>query len=257
MVHTANFESGAGGRGVPAHQPAALVFNRMMRRVHGAARHRLSMVRAGAIQLAREEEREHLARELHDVLGGELTAARLQLACLRSRLAGHSDDVDQRLDQLDATLGAAAALKRRIIDGLEPPSLAGLDLAGALAAMAHEFVDGSGIRLTTDLDAVATDKATSLAIYRLVQESLTNMAKHAAASEVAVVLRDRAHDVTVVVRDNGCGFDAAPDGQRGHGLDGMRHRIESVGGRLSVASAPGQGTRIAAIVPKAVGYPAA
>ncbi|RYY64378.1 MAG: hypothetical protein EOO24_56320 [Comamonadaceae bacterium] len=64
--------------------------------------------------------------------------------------------------------------------------------------MAHEFVDGSGIRLTTDLDAVAADKATSLAIYRLVQESLPNMAKYATASEVAVVLRDRASDAAIV-----------------------------------------------------------
>lgn len=250
MVHTANFESGAGGRSVPAHQPAVPVFNRMTRRIQGSARHRRPIAGADAIQRARLQEREHLARELHDVMGGQLTAARLQLACLRSRLAGHSADVDQRLDQLDSTLGAAAALKRRIIDGLEPPSLASLDLAGALAAMAHEFVEGSGIRLSTDLDAVAVDKATSLAIYRLVQESLTNMAKYAAASEVAVVLRDRACDVAVFVRDNGRGFDAGPGGQRGHGLDGMRHRIESVGGRLSVASAPGQGTRIAAVVPK-------
>jgi signal transduction histidine kinase len=250
MVYTANFESGAGGRSVPAHPAAALVFNRMMQRIQGSARHRRSMVRAGAIQRAREQEREHLARELHDVMGGELTAARLQLACLRSRLAGHSADVDQRLDQLDSTLRAAAALKRRIIDGLDPPALDNLDLAGALAAMAHEFVDGSDIRLTTDLDAVAADKATQLAIYRMVQESLTNMVKYAAASEVSVVLRDRAGDVAVIVRDNGRGFDAAPDGPRGHGLDGMRHRIEGVAGRLSVASAPGQGTRITAIVPK-------
>lgn len=248
MVHTASFESGGGS--MPVNQPAMLVFNRMMRRNQESVRHRGSMVQGSAIQRAREQEREHLARELHDVLGGELTAARLQVACLRSRLAGHSAEVDRLLDQLDSTLGAAAALKRRIIDGLEPPSLDALDLAGSLDALAHAFVDGSDIRLTTDLDAVAADKATKLAIYRLVQESLTNMVKYAGASAVSVVLRDRAGDVEVVVRDNGCGFDAASAGPHGHGLDGMRHRIESVGGRLSVETAPGQGTRIGALVPK-------
>jgi signal transduction histidine kinase len=250
MINTANFESGKSGPRLPELQPAVLVLNRMVHRIQGSARNRPSTVRADAIRLAREQEREHLAREFHDVMGGELTAARLQLACLRSRLAGHSADVEQRLDHLDSTLRAAAAIKRRIVDGLQPPSLDALDLAGSLDALAHEFVDGSDIRLTTDLDAVEADKATKLAIYRLVQESLTNTVKYAAASEVAVVLRDRDRDVSVVVRDNGRGFDAAPGGPRGHGLDGMRHRIESVGGRLSVGTAPGQGTRIAATVPK-------
>lgn len=211
---------------------------------------RASTELAAEVQRAREQERAHLARELHDVLGGELTAARLQLACLRSRLAGHSADIDQGLDQLNARIGAAMALKRRIIDGLEPASLRRLGLAPALEAMAREFVGGCGIRLATDLDAVAADPASELAIFRLVQESLTNMVKYAGATEADIVLRDRGCDVAVFVRDNGRGFDAAEAGAQGHGLRGMRQRIEAAGGHLTVESEPGKGTRIAATLPR-------
>jgi signal transduction histidine kinase len=205
---------------------------------------------AKELQMARAQERQHLARELHDVLGGELTAARLQLACLKSRLAGHSDDIDQRLEQLNNTLGAALALKRRIIDGLEPTSLPTLGLASSLEAMARKFVDGAGIRLRTDLDDVAADATVTLAIYRLVQESLTNMVKYAGATEAGIELRDRGREVTVRVYDNGSGFDPALATSHSHGLDGMRHRVESTGGRLSVESEPGGGTRITATLPK-------
>lgn len=211
---------------------------------------RASTQLAAEVQRAREQEREHLARELHDVLGGELTAARLQVASLKSRLAGQSADIDQRLEQLDATLHTALALKRRILDGLEPVSLHVLGLTASLEAMAREFAESSGVHLATDLDEVTADAATELAIYRLVQESLTNMAKYAAAGEADIVLRDRGGKLEIFVRDNGCGFGPAHGGSPGHGLRGMRHRIESAGGHLTVESEPGKGTRIAATLPK-------
>lgn len=204
---------------------------------------------AEAVQRAREDERRHLARELHDVLGGELTAARLQLASLKSRLASHSDEIAQRLDDLDLRLRSGLALQRRIINGLEPATLREQGLANAVRAMASEFSGRSDISLKIELDEVAPSEAAQLAIYRLVQESLTNIGKYAAATEAEIVLRNRGGEVAVFVRDNGCGFDASCCGSRGHGLAGMRHRIESVGGHLSVDSAPGRGTRIAATLP--------
>lgn len=205
---------------------------------------------ATQLQRAREQERAHLAREFHDVLGGLLTAARLDVAGLKSRLAGQSEDIGRRLEHLNGTLRAAFALKRRIIDGLAPDSLDSVGLAASLETMAREFVETSGIRLNTCLDNFAADEATQLTIYRLVQESLTNIAKYAAADAAEILLRDHGDTITVAVHDNGRGFDAAQTRAHGHGLDGMRHRVESAGGQLTVQSAPGRGTRICAIMPK-------
>lgn len=214
---------------------------------------------AAEVQRARLQEREHLARELHDVLNGEIVGARLQLACLRARLGAQPEDVARRLEDLDRRLLAALALKRRILDGLEPEGLRGLGLATSLRAMAREFAEGSGVRVTLDLDETAADGDTQLVIYRLVQEALSNMAKYAGASEAAIVLRDRDRDrdrdcncdcgVSVEVRDDGRGFDPARLSLSGRGLKGMRQRIEAAGGRLAVDSAPGRGTRIAATLP--------
>lgn len=205
---------------------------------------------ATQVQRARAEEREHLAQELHDVLGGELTAARLQLAALAARLADQPPDVAQRLEQLNATLGALAALKRRIVAGLHPPALHSVGLAGALQAMARRVAVDAQIRLSIDVDDVRASQSTELAIFRLVQEALTNMVKHAGATEADILLRDRGREVCVFVRDNGRGFTVPAGAAGGHGLDGMRRRVEAAGGKLSVESEPGRGTRIAATLPK-------
>ena len=198
------------------------------------------------LERAREQERQHLAREFHDVLGALLTAARLDVAGLQTVLAGTSDDVNRRLNHLNDTLRAAFTLKRRIIDGLAPVSLHGVGLAASLEAMAREFVESSSIRLSTDLDEVTTDEATQLAIYRLVQESLTNISKYADAHAAEILLHDDGAAITVTVSDDGRGFDAQRPRTRGHGIEGMRYRVEGAGGRLDVESAPGRGTRIRA-----------
>jgi signal transduction histidine kinase len=251
MVDTANLHSGGGGGPRAALREAlATAFQRMRRGLARLAPQRKALLRASEIEQVREQERRHLAQELHDVMSGELTAARLQLATIRSRLAGHSADIEHRLEQLDATLRTALALKRRVLHGLEPDSLGDHGLTASLEAFVREFTSGSALRVTIDLDDVTADRATELAIYRLVQESLTNIVKYAAASEVTVVLRDRVTDIAVSVRDDGRGFDAAQADLRGHGLDGMRQRIRKAGGQLTIDSEPGRGTRIAAHLPK-------
>lgn len=204
---------------------------------------------ASIIQQTREQEREHLSRELHDVLGCELMAARLQVASLNARLAGRCDDIDRRLADLASTLAAAQNLKRRIIDGLEPPMLQQVGLAASLRVMVSDVERRSGVRFVLDLDDVADTRPVQLALFRLVQEALTNTVKYASATEGEVVLRNREREITVFVRDNGKGFDPARDGH-GHGLRGMRQRIEDAGGHLTVESSPGTGTRIAATLPR-------
>ena len=204
------------------------------------------------LQQVREEERGHLARELHDELGALLTAAKLDVARLKSRLAPQTTaEVTQRLQHLTETLNSGIALKRRIIEDLRPSSLANLGLNAALEILAREFSERSGIEVTSSLEEVPLDEAAQLTIYRTVQESLTNIGKYADAKQVEIGLRDYNNHVEVEVRDNGKGFDVGATRPSTHGLAGMRHRVEAAGGKLSIQSRPGSGTRILASLPKA------
>lgn len=205
------------------------------------------------LQQVREEERGHLARELHDELGALLTAAKLDVARLKSKLGPQAPpEVSQRLQHLTESLNSGIALKRRIIEDLRPSSLANLGLTAALEILAREFSERSGIEVASSLESVEIDEGSQLTIYRVVQESLTNVGKYAEATQVDVSLRDFSNHVEVEVRDDGRGFDVAAMPPSTHGLAGMRHRVEAAGGRLSIQSRPGGGTRIMAMLPKAI-----
>ncbi len=202
------------------------------------------------LQEVRERERGHLARELHDELGALLTAAKLDVARLKSRLGNDAPDAQQRIQHLTDTLNSGIALKRRIIEDLRPSSLTNLGLVTSLEILAREFGDRSGLQVTTSLEPVDLDEAAQLTVYRLVQESLTNIGKYAHARHVQVSVQNYGNHVGVVVEDDGSGFDTgrtAPAAS--HGLAGMRHRVEATGGRLVIDSAPGQGTRVSATLP--------
>lgn len=202
------------------------------------------------LQQVREEERGHLARELHDELGALLTAAKLDVARLKSRLVGQPEEITQRLQHLNDALNSGIALKRRIIEDLRPSSLANLGLTAALEILAREFSERSGIEVATSLENVELDESGQLTVYRLVQESLTNVGKYADATQVDVSVRSYSNHVEVEIKDDGKGFDPQAVRPSTHGLAGMRHRVEAAGGRLAVTSRPGAGTRIAAVLPK-------
>jgi signal transduction histidine kinase len=107
----------------------------------------------------------------------------------------------------------------------------------------------SGIEMKIDLEAVNLDPWTQLAVYRLVQECLTNVGKYAGATKAQIALENRQRDVMVLVLDNGMGFDVEQVSDTRHGLRGIQHRVEACGGRLSVTSSPGHGTRVEAMLP--------
>ena len=201
------------------------------------------------LQQVREDERGHLARELHDELGALLTAAKLDVARLKSRLGTPPPEVMQRLQHLTETLNSGIALKRRIIEDLRPSSLANLGLTASLEILAREFSERSGIDVATSLEQVEMDESGQLTIYRTVQESLTNVSKYAEAVHVEVSVRGYSNHVEVEIRDDGKGFDARHVKPTTHGLAGMRHRVEAAGGRLNISSQPGKGTRILATLP--------
>jgi len=202
------------------------------------------------LQQVREDERGHLARELHDELGALLTAAKLDVARIKSRLGVISPEATERIQHLIETLNSGIALKRRIVEDLRPSSLSHLGLVASLEILAREFEDRSGLSITTDLEMVELGGAAQLTVYRLVQESLTNMGKYAEARQAEIGLHNFESYITVEVKDDGKGFDSAKVSASSHGLAGMRHRVEATGGKLTVTSSPGQGTRIFAVLPK-------
>ena len=200
------------------------------------------------LQDVRETERGYLARELHDELGSLLTAAKLDVARLKSRLAD-SPDAIQRLQHLTELLNSGIALKRRIIEDLRPSSLSNLGLVASLEILGREFAERSGIQIEMALEPVAMDESHQLTIYRMVQESLTNIGKYAEASEATIVMKNYENHAIVEVADNGKGFDMLRARPSTHGLAGMRHRVEAARGKLTVTSSPGRGTRLSAMLP--------
>ena len=201
------------------------------------------------LQTAREDERSRLARELHDELGALLTAAKLDAARIKSRLGSNSPDATERLAHLSGILNDGIALKRRIIEDLRPSSLSNLGLLAALEIQSREFAERSGIQVECRLEPVTLGPAAELTVYRLVQEAFTNIAKHAQAQRIEVVLAERDGKAEISVRDDGVGFDPKVRRASTHGLLGMRYRVEAEGGRFMLESRPGQGTRVLANLP--------
>ena len=202
------------------------------------------------LQTVREDERGDLARALHDELGSLLTAAKLDVARIKARLITPSPEIEERFIHLTTTLNGVIGMTRRIVEDLRPSSLSHLGLKASLEILAREFSEHSGITVTTDLEEVDLVGSAQLTVYRLVQESLTNIGKYAQAQLVEISVHNFSGYVTVEVKDNGKGFNLGNVGNTSHGLAGMRHRVEAAGGRLNVASSEGHGTLVSSVLPK-------
>ena len=209
-------------------------------------------VLANHLQKVQEMEREHLAREMHDELGALLTAAKLDVARIRSKLVGDNEPLALRLVHLSDTLNSVIALKRKIVEDLRPSSLSNLGLVAALDILVREYGEHTGLAVTTALDEVVLHDDAELTLYRVVQESLTNISKYAQANEVTVTMQVYDHHVELDVMDDGVGFDLDTRLNASHGFAGMRQRIEALNGTLDVTSAAGRGTHIHVVLPKSM-----
>jgi PAS domain S-box-containing protein len=209
------------------------------------------------MQVAREEEAKRIAREIHDDLGQALTVLKMDIARLRSR-AGARIDLSEPIDQMDRVVDGAVATTRRIAADLRPAILDDLGLAAAITWHAGQVGERAGFEVEVDVPPtdVSVDSAGAIVLYRVLQEALTNIARHAKARRVTVTLRERAPHVTLEVKDDGRGFDPeAPT--RSFGLLGMRERTASVGGLLEIDSGQGKGTLVRAQVPRKLSFDAA
>jgi signal transduction histidine kinase len=199
-----------------------------------------------------EDERLHLSRELHDESGQLLAALSVQLGLLE-REAGDGEIIRTRVAELKNTAGAIQGNLHRLAVDLRPASLDHAGLVMTLQQFIQDFSHQHGV--SVDFEAVGMGAARlpieiETAIFRIVQESLTNVALHAGASRVDVLLSRTEGHLSAIVEDNGIGFTPAPSLAAGQmGLFGMRERVEMLGGTLTVESSPGTGTTVKAEVP--------
>jgi signal transduction histidine kinase len=210
----------------------------------------------GRLESAKEEERSHISRELHDEFGQTLTAAKINLQMLRQVTPDSA--VAQRLEDSVNMLDRMIQQARNIALGLRPPLL---DEAGLVAALDHhlEALAGrSGVRIDFDAGAVEVPPALKVTVFRLVQEAVNNALRHAQATLIRVSLREDAGSLVILVEDDGVGFDREAVAQRAKrgehlGLLGMTERVRSAGGTLVLDSTPGSGSRIEVRLPLSTG----
>ncbi len=206
------------------------------------------------LQHVQEEERARLSRGLHDELGGVLLAARMDVTWMQRHAKGDDADVKMRLERLKQVLDQGIELKRRVVEELRPTLLDTMGLLAALRWQSEETCRRADLRCTERFpdEEPQFSRAGAIALFRVVQEALANVAKHARASEVDIALELTDSEVIVTVQDNGVG--AAPEDlnrPRSHGVAGLRHRIQVLGGMLDISSAPNRGTTVRVRVPLA------
>ena len=203
------------------------------------------------LQKVREEEKASIAREIHDDLGGTLTALKMDINWLMDEMPVNQDTKPFLLhvESMSQLLDDATRVTRRVITDLRPSILDDLGLCAALEWQAGQFQKRTNIKCQvtcrTDNCKYELDKIQTINMFRIFQESLTNVARHSGASGVEVELRYGEKEVTLAINDNGCGL---PEGhtisQTSFGMLGMRERAEQMGGRISFYSRPGGGLSV-------------
>jgi two-component system, NarL family, sensor kinase len=202
----------------------------------------------------REEERRRLRRDLHDGLGPTLGAMAMKLDAARNLLHPAPDRAEALLHDLRAQLHDAVADVRRVVHGLRPPALDELGLLEALRAHAQQLdLHGPRVEVEAPVALPSLPAAVEVAAYRIVQEALTNVLRHAHATRCRVTLTVGAGVLEVVVDDDGRGI--APGAPWGVGVTSMRERAAELGGEAAVAARPGGGTRVQARLPLPKGVP--
>jgi PAS domain S-box-containing protein len=211
---------------------------------------RLLRAMAAQNQLRIESERKHFAREVHDELGQILTALHMDLLFLELKYCAQEPGLRRKVQDMKAMLEQAFQAVRHVAANLRPAALE-LGLAAALRWLCTEFSRTSGVACHFEAKGLAKpSEATAMVVFRIVQESLTNITRYAQATAVEVGLSVGDAELQVSVQDDGVGFDAsAAPRAPGYGLLGMQERALMLGGTLHIHSAPGRGTRITLAVP--------
>lgn len=201
---------------------------------------------ADKVETLREEERKCIAREVHDELGQILTALRMDVALINLRFGEHNAALLEKTQGMSLLLDWAGRSVRNIVSNLRPTAL-DMGIVAAVKWLCDEFAAHAGnpCVLHTNEEHIDLEEGRAVAVFRIVQELLTNVARHAEASRTQITLARHAGNLRVEVRDNGKGFDpAVTAGNKSYGLLGARERAIAMGGDIEVVSAPQLGTAV-------------
>jgi signal transduction histidine kinase len=196
-----------------------------------------------------ENERKNLSRELHDAVGQSLSAVQFELHDLAVVISPQQEQLRGRVDRIRELVESSLAMIRNMARLLRPTMLDDLGLAAALEGQAREISRSTGVQIdvrASGLSAELPDEHKTC-VFRIAQEALNNVCRHANADSVKITLETSDTWVLVTIQDDGRGF--RPDQTKGLGLIGMHERVENLGGTLGIRSEPGQGTRIEARLP--------
>jgi PAS domain S-box-containing protein len=210
---------------------------------------------ASHLQSVREEERLRIAREIHDELGQQLTGLKMDVAWLDKKLPDVNSGIKEKVSGMLSLIDETVKTVRRISSDLRPGILDDLGLVAALDWQSHEFEKRSGIMctFTTEFSDENIDKAIATSIFRIYQETLTNVARHAGATEVKADFRKEGDNMLLIISDNGKGFNSEEAKTKMTlGIIGMKERALVMHGELSISSEPGKGTSVRVKVPASV-----
>ncbi|WP_327428727.1 sensor histidine kinase [Streptomyces sp. NBC_01236] len=196
------------------------------------------------------DERERMAREIHDTLAQGFASIIVLAEAARAGIEGDPARSAQQLRSIESTARENLAEARELVgSGAQAGQAAAGSVAGTLRRTLDRFAEDTGLAVDADLADLDCDQQTRIALLRCTQESLANIRKHARASTVGVVLARHQYGVELEITDDGTGF--VVEESTGFGLDGMRKRLAELGGRLTVTSSVGDGTRVLAVIPVA------
>jgi PAS domain S-box-containing protein len=204
------------------------------------------------LESTREEERTNVAREIHDDLGQILTGLKIDLSWLTKRVGKEQELLLEKMKTMNELVDIAIQRVKKISGELRPGALDDLGIAAALEWQASEFKKLTEIEceFSSDPEDVVLDSDRSTAIFRIFQEALTNVARHAKATKVKATLREKTRKIVLRIRDNGKGIEKNQiDSPKAFGIMGMRERARSLGGKVEITGSPGRGTTVAVSIP--------
>ena len=207
-----------------------------------------------SLEEARELERKRIAHEIHDGLGQELVALKMRMALLGSVLAAESHTAARQVSQMTDQVESMVRTIQRVATNLRPDVLDRLGLAPAVEWLVSEFERNEGIPCTRSIEEISVDAQSATTIFRVVQEFLTNVLRHAGATQIWLTLAEKGGNVEVEIRDDGNGIHPGDLHKPATtGLARARERVRSTGGKMEILGQPGEGTMIRLSLPRTGG----
>lgn len=207
---------------------------------------------ASHLQDIREEERTSIAREVHDELGQQLTALKLDISWLSLKLHRESNEIVEKISSMEKLISTSLSTVKKIVTELHPAILDKLGIKDAIRWQSHEFEKRTGIKIDINLVHGPLDigEKTAIVLFRIFQETLTNIVKHAKATHVRCSIDKKDNQLLLIIRDDGVGFDETLIEQnQSLGLLGMNERAIALGGTFKISTEPGKGTTVFFSVP--------